>query len=181
MQNSSLDFHKQTPAGYIRLGSVSGVFGFRGEAKFFLYNRKTDLFGRWLTVYPWRNKQVSDPIEISLRKGAGKKVVGKMKVSGVLLSTEADVRSWMDTELLLKEQDLPALDADEFYHHQLLGLQVDDQEGNHVGTLIEITQGVVDVFTVRLLNSKDVIYVPFTKEHVLDTNLERMIIRTYQE
>lgn len=183
MQNSSLEFHKQTPDGFIRFGSLSGVFGFKGEAKFFLYNRKTDLFGKWLTVYEWiaKDKEVGRAIEVKLRKGSGKKVVGQVRIDGTLLQHERDIRPMMGTELLLAESQLPSLSEDEFYHHQLLGLSVEYPSGAKVGTLIEITQGVVDVFTVRLLDSKEVLYVPHTKEHVLDTTAERMVIRQYAE
>ena len=85
----------------------------------------------------------------------------------------------MGTELLLREQDLPSLEEGEFYHHQLLGLPVEDETGTRIGTIIEITQGVVDVFTIRRVGSKDVLYVPFTKQHVLTTTSEKMVIQSY--
>ena len=179
MQNSSVEFHKKTPEGYLRLGSISGVFGFKGEAKFFLYNAKTELFGEWLTVFALQEKAVGKPYEIQLRKGSGKRVVGKIKVNGELLRDEQSIRLLMGTELLLREDDLPELDEDEFYHHQLLGLPVENENGDPVGAIVEITQGVVDVFTIRQANSKDVLYIPFTKEHVLSTTKEKMVIKSY--
>ena len=179
MQSSSVEFHKKTPEGYLRLGSISGVFGFRGEAKFFLYNPKTDLFEKWLSVFILQDKSVGSTLEIRLKKGAGKRVVGQVKEEGRLIQDEQRIRQLMGTELLLRVEDLPSLEADEFYHHQLLGLPVEDQTGTVVGTVIEITQGVVDVFTIRSTGSKDLIYVPFTKQHVLMINANKMVIQSY--
>lgn len=179
MQNSTVEFHKQTPEGYLRLGSISGIFGFRGEAKFFVYNSKTELFGKWLTVRVWKDKEVGQEIQVLLRKGSGKKVVGKVRVDGQPLRTEGEVRTWMGIELLLAVSDLPVLDEDEFYHHQLLGLAVEDESGNSLGTIVEITQGVVDVFTIRQQKSKDFVYIPFTKKHVLEMTSEKMVVQSY--
>ena len=80
---------------------------------------------------------------------------------------------------MLREQDLPSLEEGEFYHHQLLGLPVEDETGTKIGTIIEITQGVVDVFTIRRVGSKEVVYVPFTKQHVLTTTSDKMVIQSY--
>jgi len=179
MQNSSVEFHKKTPEGYLRFGSISGVFGFNGEAKFFLYNPKTELYGKWLKVFSWEQNSVREAFDIELRKGAGKRVVGKVKRNGQLIQDESSIRKLMGTELLLLEADLPSLESDEFYHHQLLGLVVEYENGESIGHIQEITQGVVDVFTIRLHNSKEVMYVPFTKDHVLSTTLEKMVIRRY--
>ena len=87
------------------------------------------------------------------------------------MSSES-VNLWVP-RLLLREEDLPVLEADEFYHHELLGLPVEDEAGVQVGSIVEITQGVVDVFTIRRTGIKEVIYVPFTKQHVLLINQEK--------
>ena len=179
MQSSSVEFHKRTPEGYLRLGSISGVFGFRGEAKFFLYNPKTDLFGQWLTVFFLAGKSAGPAVEVYLRKGSGKRVVGQIKENGEVIQDEKRIRQLMGTELLLREQDLPSLGDEEFYHHQLLGLPVEDESGICIGTVIEITQGVVDVFTIRRKGAKELLYIPFTKQHVLTTTLEKMVIKSY--
>ena len=179
MQSSSVEFHKKTPEGYLRLGSISGVFGFKGEAKFFLYNPNTDLFGQWLTVFVFTDKSAGQSLEVCLRKGSGKRVVGQVKEHGTLIQDEKRIRQLMGTELLLHERDLPTLGDGEFYHHQLLGLAVEDETGTQIGTIIEITQGVVDVFTIRRLQSKEVLYVPFTKQHVLRTTPQKMVIQSY--
>ena len=59
------------------------------------------------------------------------------------------------------------------------GLSVEDESGVPVGFVVEITQGVVDVFTIRRTGTKNDIYIPFTKQHVLLINDEKMIIQSY--
>jgi 16S rRNA processing protein RimM len=46
--------------------------------------------------------------------------------------------------------NLPALPEGEYYHHQLLGLEVVDEVGNSLGTLVEILEtGANDVYVIR--------------------------------
>ena len=106
-------------------------------------------------------------------------MVGQVKENGTVIQDEKRIRQLMGTELLLHERDLPTLEDGEFYHHQLLGLPVEDETGTQIGAIVEITQGVVDVFTIRCLQSKEVLYVPFTKQHVLMTTPQKMVIQSY--
>ena len=59
-------------------------------------------------------------------------------------------------------------------------LSVEDETGFQVGSIVEITQGVVDVFTIRRTGTKEVIYVPFTKQHVLSINEDKMVMQSYE-
>lgn len=75
--------------------------------------------------------------------------------------------------------DRPPLAKGEYYHHQLIGLQVLDHQGGPVGQIIEILEtGANDVFVVRPSRGRDIL-IPHTDEVVLKVDLERsqMIIR----
>jgi 16S rRNA processing protein RimM len=46
--------------------------------------------------------------------------------------------------------DRPALDEDEYYHHQVLGLRVVEEDGTLLGTVTEILEtGANDVYVIR--------------------------------
>ncbi len=53
-------------------------------------------------------------------------------------------------EVVIRAADLPLLDDDEYYHFQLLGLQVRDVSGDELGELVEIlSTGAHDVYCIR--------------------------------
>ena len=56
----------------------------------------------------------------------------------------------------VRSDDRPKLPDGEYYHHQLLGLQVYSDEGEDLGRLVEILEtGANDVFIVRPLVGPD--------------------------
>lgn len=53
-------------------------------------------------------------------------------------------------EVVIRSDDLPPLDDDEYYHFQLLGLKVRDISGIYLGELVEILPtGFHDVYCIR--------------------------------
>jgi len=180
MQSSSLDHKSRTPEGYIHFGSISGVFGVHGEVKFFLHNLNSALLNRWVSVRLWSNDSFGETIDIKARKGSGKRVVGKIRIVDRIIDSPEEARTFMDKEILIAESSLPSLDAEEFYHHDLLGLPVVDQEGIPVGTVVEITPGTVDVLTIQT-SERDLLYVPFITEKVLSVGQDGLVIQRYSE
>ena len=174
MQSSSLEHKQKTPDGYIHFGNLSGVFGVQGEAKFFLNNLNTSLFNKWVFVFTWQNNKIGECYEVKLRRGGGKKVVGTLKHKGNPITDTNFVRDLIGIELLIQEKDLPSLNEEEFYHHQLLGLLVEDQSGNSVGTIVEITPGTVDVLTIKMDSHFE--YVPFIATRVLEVLTEKVVV-----
>ena len=74
----------------------------------------------------------------------------------------------MGTELLLREQDLPSLEEGSFIIISCLDCLVEDETGTQIGTIIEITQGVVDVFTIRRLGTQRCCVCPVYQTACLD-------------
>jgi len=55
-------------------------------------------------------------------------------------------------------QDLPELPEGEFYHHQLIGLQVFDPQGNEIGILQNILEtGANDVYLIKNSDAKEIL------------------------
>ncbi len=56
----------------------------------------------------------------------------------------------MGLELVLAKAELPQTESDEYYHHELLGVEVQTVSGRRLGRLEEIHGGTgVDVWVVR--------------------------------
>ncbi len=76
-------------------------------------------------------------------------------------------------------EDRPALPEGEYYHHQILGLQVRDETGKDLGAITDILiTGANDVYVVRSQNGTEIL-LPAIEPVILAINLEQeeMIVR----
>jgi 16S rRNA processing protein RimM len=74
------------------------------------------------------------------------------------------------------------LEADEFFHYQLIGLAVYDETGRQLGTLSEILEsGEVDVYVVRSADGREQLF-PALRDVVLeiDPQANRVVVRPQQ-
>lgn len=73
--------------------------------------------------------------------------------------------------VFVNAEDSPALPEGEYYHHQLVGLQVIDQTAGVLGELVEILEtGANDVLIVRSASGKDIL-LPATDEVIQSIDL----------
>jgi 16S rRNA processing protein RimM len=117
-------------------------FGFKGELKVFLYNPA----GRWSgprQVVLRDESGARHPVLLSLRTGAGKRILGRIEG----LEDVADVERFVGSTILAEREALPPL---EYYEADLLGLPVRTVGGKALGTLTAIhRQGTVDLWEVE--------------------------------
>ena len=154
------------PEAYICLGYVSGIFGVRGEVKLFLYNPKSDLFNIRRRFFLLDNKQIVSPVELKVRSGAGKKIIGK--ITGY--SNRNEVEKLVGQQLVFLKSDLPPLPDGEWYHHQLLGLAVKTSSGIAQGHIVEIIPGEVDIWVCE--SEEHRIFIPHTEEDIISVSLQ---------
>ncbi len=77
----------------------------------------------------------------------------------------------------VKAENLPALPEGEYYHHQLLGLQVVDEGGRPLGFLSEILEtGANDVYLVINPEGEELL-LPAIEDVILEVNLDRREMR----
>lgn len=138
---------------------------------------KGEMLVTLLTDFPERIKpgtvfylgQDYAPITIKSRRGHNQ---------GLLLSFEelpnrADLETERNKLLYAKVADLPELEEGEYYHHQLIGFHVVNEENEELGRLVEILEtGANDVYVVRPENGKELLF-PATSEVIQSINLEK--------
>ncbi len=130
----------------VSLGWIVGVFGVRGEVRLHLHNRSSQLLRGGQMVDLLGPDGTRQRAEVKSRPGAGGRVLGA--IAGIVDREQA--RALMGTELVLAKSVLPNLEVDEYYHHQLIGLEVVTEDGRELGRLCEIhDHGSVDVWVVR--------------------------------
>ncbi|MBN2231471.1 MAG: 16S rRNA processing protein RimM [Deltaproteobacteria bacterium] len=80
-------------------------------------------------------------------------------------------------EIVIRQEDLPPPEEDEYYHFQLLGLAVEDFDGTPRGTLAEIITTVAhDVYVVRGAGGE--LLIPAAAPFIvrIDTDCGRMVV-----
>ncbi len=85
-------------------------------------------------------------------------------------------------DVFIKKEQLPTLEKDEYYWHELIDLKVIDEEGNFIGLITGIIEtGSNDVFQVKNGNKEHLL--PYTEEVVktIDTDSSVMVVRMLEE
>ena len=158
--------------GWVTLGEVTKVRGVKGE----------------LVVLPWSDKldRFSDLEEVFLgeenpkifRVQHARTHQGKVLLQLKGIETPQQAQVWVGSLVQMPAERLPVLSSDEFYVHDLIGMEVFSEEGENLGQIkgIIINPGN-DVF--RITKEGKEYYLPATKKAVLKVELaeKRVIVK----
>lgn len=129
-----------------QLGVIVGTHGLRGELRVRpLTADSQSLFSARQVLIRDRSGRLHahEPARVGARKGNL-----LLRLRG--LDTIEAVRHLVGGELLMHYQDLPDLEDDEFYWHELRGLRVIDRNRGELGLLEDIMEtGAHDVYVVQ--------------------------------
>ena len=131
----------------LRVGVVTSTHGVRGEVKVFPTTDDAKRFKKLKTVILDTGKgQTALEIE----------QVKFLKFKGY--DNINDVETWRQKDLLITREQAVALKPDEYFITDLIGLKVNDDEGNEVGTIKDVLEtGANDVYVVALPNGKELL------------------------
>ncbi|MDR3190062.1 MAG: ribosome maturation factor RimM [Lactobacillaceae bacterium] len=83
------------------------------------------------------------------------------------------VEQYKGRDLMVAEEDLQALDEDEYYFHDMVGLKViNNADGAEIGTVKEILQLPANDVWVVAVKGQDDLYLPFTQQVVQEIDLD---------
>ena len=86
--------------------------------------------------------------------------------------TRESLEGYRNAPLFMRVEDLPPLPDGEYYQHQLLGLDVADEDGASLGTLHEVLEtGANDIYLVRDSEGGELL-LPAIKDVVLSVDLD---------
>jgi 16S rRNA processing protein RimM len=129
----------------IIVGRMGGAHGVRGWMKIMSYTRpKENIFNYspWLIHIDdmWRE------IKVEESQQRGERLL--VKLSGIDSPEEA--RLYLDCDIAIKREQLPHLAEGEYYWHDLIGLEVFNQDEISLGRIIKITEtGANDVLVIN--------------------------------
>jgi len=152
----------------LRLGYITGVFGLQGEVRLFLYNAETGLFqGEGSDVILVDEAGERSTTRVRSRPGAGKRILGQVHD----VSSPEAAQALVGCEIVFARAALPQTEDNEFYHHQLIGLPVQNESGEAVGRITAIHQGPdTDIWIVH--GPEGQLMIPAVREWVLSVDLE---------
>ncbi|MEG0268414.1 MAG: ribosome maturation factor RimM, partial [Carnobacterium sp.] len=87
-----------------------------------------------------------------------------------------DVEKYRDGILKITAEQLGDLPENEYYLHQIIGLSVQDEEGQELGKVTEVlSPGANDVWIIKRPNGKDLL-IPYIEDVVLKVDLENKLV-----
>lgn len=140
---------------------VSGAHGIQGAVTI---KNFSEHLSNYQTVYD----DSAQAYELEWIRQASKHTIVKFKN----VTTRSQAESLKSMQLFVKKEQLSALDSDEFYHNDLIGLQALDAQQNKYGAIIAIHNfGAGELLEVAGAQNKSFL-VPFTERYIPIVNIE---------
>jgi 16S rRNA processing protein RimM len=167
---------KKSEPDFLAAGKLRKPHGLNGEMWIEVLTDYPELFDQGIPVF--MGESFNEIIIKSFRM-AGK--LGLVRFEG--FETPESLRSFNNAYLYFDSKDLPALQEEEYFHHELIGLEVRDEDGTVIGTLTEIlVTGANDVYVVTSIEGKKELLIPAIKSVVKKIDIEsRQMIISPQE
>jgi 16S rRNA processing protein RimM len=156
----------------ICIGAIAGAFGVGGEVRLKSFCSNPSDIGSY---GPLSTQDGSRQFRITLTKpvtgGFGARIAG--------VSTREAAEALRGTSLFVERARLPSLPDDEFYHADLIGLDVLDTGGEALGKVTAIhNHGAGDIIEISSPRHKSALLLPFTKAIVpnVDLSAGRLVV-----
>jgi 16S rRNA processing protein RimM len=155
----------------VAIGKVVKVYGARGHLKVVPYGETLQGLGAGEEVSARRSDgSVERLIAVEVRTHAKSVLFLSREVK-----TAAEAYPFVGAEICVPQSRLPALAADEFYWHQLIGLEVMSVDGRKLGTIRQIIEtGSNDVYVVQ--EGREELLIPALADVVREVDLERRLM-----
>ena len=155
----------------ITLAAITGAHGIHGEVRLKLLGEGIDAL---------RQHNAFNEGTLTLRKirsdNKGGAIARFAEING-----RGEAEKLRGTVLTVAREELPALAEDEYYHADLIGLAVETDAGEAVGTLIAVHNfGATDIIEIELApppaKGPKTLMVPMTKAAVVEWDATRLVI-----
>lgn len=153
---------------YLRVGVITSPHGVRGEVKVFPTTDDKTRFKKLKKVRLDLGKEMKE-LEIAEVKFFKNMVI--LRFRGI--ERIEDIEGWRQKDLLIDRSQAVKLSPDENFITDLIGLRVLTDEGETLGTMIDVLQTAAnDVYCVRTEEGREVL-LPAIKDCILKVDLEK--------
>lgn len=148
------------------VGAISGAYGVRGEVRIKSFCAVAEDIERYA---PLSSDDGSKLFHLALIRPAKNGFVAR--IAEVATKEEADALK--GTQLFAQRDQLPSLPDDEYYHADLIGLDVFDSGGALLGRIKSVLDhGAGDILEVQLPDTSETVLLPFTLAAVPTVDLD---------
>jgi len=141
----------------ICVGAIAGAFGVRGDVRLKSFCAQPEAIAAYAPLFTEDGTR-SFTIKLlgSVPNGFSARVGG--------ISTREEAEALKGTRLFADRSKMPPPEDDEFYHVELIGLDVIDAGGTLLGKIAAVlNHGASDILEVRGPNLPETLLLPFTK------------------
>jgi len=156
-----------------QVGAIASTHGVKGEVKVFPTTDEPEKFRNLKKVLLRTNKEESE-LKIQSVKFFKNMVI--LKFEG--LDSLNEVEKYKGASLWITREQAVPLKENEYYHADLIGLEVFDEDGEALGTLTDImVTGANDVYEVTMQDGKQVL-LPAIRDCIKKVDMEnnRMMV-----
>ncbi|HEV2561346.1 MAG TPA: ribosome maturation factor RimM [Rhizomicrobium sp.] len=160
----------------ILLGAIIGAQGLKGEVKVKTFTETPESLG----AYGALHSEDGRVFKVASAR-AMKSDVAIARFEGIADRDAAEALKGV--QLFVHRDQLPATQAEEFYHADLIGLSAEDSEGRLIGTVLAIhNYGAGDVIEIARTDGGNLL-LPFTREFAptVDVKGGRLVIAVPEE
>lgn len=155
------------------VGKIIKPQGLKGEVKVEVITSFPEHFNDLDIVFIKKNEY--EPLQIESSRLENNFLFVKFKE----IQSRNDAESFRNYYLYIPEEKLRALKDDEFYHHQLLGMEVVSEDGTKVGIITDIENYPAHDMLVVLDSSKETHLIPIIKSIIKKIDIESQKVTIY--
>jgi 16S rRNA processing protein RimM len=154
------------------IGRVVKTHGVRGKVKVEYFGEDLHRFSLYREIFIEGEKGRPEPYEIVEAIPQPPRLILRLK--GIEKIEEAE--PLIGKEILIKKEALPELEEGEYYWMDILGMEVETEEGKRIGKVKEIfPTGANDVYVVE--GKRREIFLPATEEVIQSIDLKRGVVK----
>ena len=149
----------------ICVGTIAGAYGVRGELRVKSYCAVPEDIETYDPLWSEkRDRNFTLAILRPIKNGFAARITD--------VATKEDADALRGTDLFALRDQLPSLPDDEFYHADLMGLEVFDTGGKLLGKVKTVqNHGADDLLELQLAGTSATTFLPFTKKAVPTVDL----------
>ena len=156
----------------INIGKIVGTYGYQGMVRIIPWTDFRERFKKLKTVILWQNGKGR---KVTVETARPHQDVYLLKLQGI--DSREAAQDYRNALIKIDESQLYPLPEDYYYHFQLQGLSVYDEEKGLLGELTEVLEtGANDVYVVQSPEYGEIL-LPAIKDVILEVNLEEKIMR----
>lgn len=153
---------------YLNVGKIVNTQGLKGEVRVLSTTDFPELrYKKGNTLRLFRDGEAT--IDLTIKTHRKHKTLDILSFEGYNHINE--VEKFRDGILKISKEEINELEENEFYYHEIIGLEVVDTSGKHWGKITEVlAPGANDVWVVKKKGQKD-LYLPYIESVVREVNL----------